>query len=147
MSTFPSGHAAIRAAVCPLSLFAAVSCSGVKPAAAPGPEEGRVVVAAEIEQMSAVTAWEIIERSHTRFQSRSGDAGDVRSSRGRRSFILLEQAVVILDGARVDPSLLRQLPATMVGSVRFLTGLDATTRYGTGAAHGAIIIETRSPAR
>jgi hypothetical protein len=52
---------------------------------------------------------------------------------------------VFLDGAKlpgVDE--LRHFPADMIGSIEFLDGPAATTRFGTGYGQGAIVIVSRS---
>lgn len=39
---------------------------------------------------------------------------------------------------------LTMIPASSVASVRWLSGVDATIRYGTGNAAGAIVVTTRN---
>ena len=52
--------------------------------------------------------------------------------------------VVYQDGNRMGGrEVLRGIPVTVVESVRFLSAGEATTRYGTGHAHGAIVVTTR----
>lgn len=52
--------------------------------------------------------------------------------------------VVYQDGNRMGGrEVLRGIPVTVVESVRFLSAGEATTRYGTGHAHGAIVVVTR----
>ena len=53
--------------------------------------------------------------------------------------------VVYRDGARMGgPGTLRDVLAEMVLSVRFMSAIDAQTRYGLGHQHGAIIVTTRN---
>lgn len=52
-------------------------------------------------------------------------------------------AVVYLDGARFgEPDLLRQIRAEEISTIQFLSGTDATTRFGTNHGGGAILVAT-----
>jgi len=52
--------------------------------------------------------------------------------------------IVVLDGSRYgDTSALASIRVSDVEEMRFLSARDATTRYGTGATGGAIVIESR----
>jgi hypothetical protein len=66
-------------------------------------------------------------------------------SRGVSSFTNLEAGfpMVYLDGSRFGAvESLRDIRADQVQSIRFLNPTDATTRYGTGHAGGAILVTT-----
>jgi hypothetical protein len=52
--------------------------------------------------------------------------------------------VVYQDGVRLGgPAVLRNVSADIVESVSYLSGPEATTRFGTGHPHGALLIVTR----
>ncbi len=52
--------------------------------------------------------------------------------------------VVYSDGVAVGgPAVLQTISTQTVESVRFLSAAEATTRFGTGHAHGAILVQTR----
>lgn len=54
------------------------------------------------------------------------------------------QVAVYLDGVRMGGiSALRQVRVHNIATMEFMTPSDATTRYGTGHAGGAILIRTR----
>ena len=56
--------------------------------------------------------------------------------------------VTYVDGVRTgDVSVLQSIRTSDVAEVRFLSGIDATTRYGHGHSSGAILITTRSGLR
>lgn len=58
------------------------------------------------------------------------------------------EVVAYIDGIRVGHvTALQSLPASTVHEVRFLTGIDATNRYGMGHGSGAILVTTRSGLR
>ncbi len=55
-----------------------------------------------------------------------------------------QEIVVYVDGTRFgNQDMLRQLPISEVSSVEFLNASNATTRFGTGHTHGAILVVTR----
>jgi outer membrane receptor protein involved in Fe transport len=55
-----------------------------------------------------------------------------------------DQVQVFMDGLRIfEFQVLDNTPASDIARIEVLTGLDATTRYGTNAADGVILIYTR----
>jgi hypothetical protein len=67
-------------------------------------------------------------------------------NRGATSFRNTDsgEPAVYLDGVRYGkPESLKQISADQVQSVQFLSAADATTRFGTDNASGAILIQTR----
>ena len=66
-------------------------------------------------------------------------------SRPTRSFSGSAMVAVIIDGRRQDggPDALRSIRATSVQEARYMSAADATTRYGTDMAGGAIIVTLR----
>jgi outer membrane receptor protein involved in Fe transport len=103
------------------------------------------VNAAAIRGSGASTAWEALKftvRTH-RFSDYQGIPVSIQSSRGQGSLTLREEPQVFLDGVRLtDITLLRMIPASNLFSIEVLTGPDATTRYGTSAVAGVILLET-----
>lgn len=64
--------------------------------------------------------------------------------RGATSFNNEGDIVVYQDGTRLGgPEVLRTIPTDAVESVRLLGAGEATTRFGTGHTHGAIVIVSR----
>lgn len=64
----------------------------------------------------------------------------------RGSTTLQEEGEILVyqDGTRMGgPAFLRTIQAESVESVQFLTAGEATTRFGTGHVHGAIVVTTR----
>ena len=65
--------------------------------------------------------------------------------RGHSTLSLHEDMKVYLDRILVlDVKMLDEIPAVSIDYIRVLTGLDGTTRYGTGAGDGVILIFTRA---
>jgi outer membrane receptor protein involved in Fe transport len=98
-----------------------------------------------IRKTGASNAWEVLKltvRTH-RFSDDRGIPVRIHSSRGQGSLTLREDPQVFLDGVRLtDITLLRMIPAGNLFSIEVLTGPDATTRYGTSAVAGVILLET-----
>ncbi len=64
--------------------------------------------------------------------------------RGRVSIANPSEIVVYLDGSRYgSPNTLHNIQASDVASMEFLSPAEATNRYGTGHAHGAILVNTK----
>jgi len=55
--------------------------------------------------------------------------------------------MIFVDGVQVaDFRMLGEMPASEIAGMRFMSGIDVSTRYGTGGGNGAILIRTkRSP--
>jgi hypothetical protein len=65
-------------------------------------------------------------------------------SQGATSFRGQEEIQVYLDGNRLGGlAALRDIPSRSVASARFLTGLEATQRWGLSHGMGAIVVSTR----
>lgn len=107
---------------------------------------GVMVSAAQIEKSGARTGWEAIQRNlpnmGLREDGRGRPARIIR--RGQSSINLTDVPAVILDGMRLwDFTALGSVPAQDILWIRFLSGIDATTYYGTNAGDGVIIIRTK----
>ena len=110
---------------------------------------GEVFTAEDIAKTGATTAWEAMARlvKYAIFTETSRGEPDRIRRRGASSINLHEDMLVLVDGIRVmDVRSLGDLPAGVIRRIQVLSGLDGTTRYGTGAGDGVILISTRVPA-
>lgn len=147
-----AGSRARRPALAMACAFAAatvVAGCGIRPRpAVPDANAGRIVTAEEVADSEATTMWEVLRRTvrYARFQeSGTGDPERVHR-RGASSIVLADDARIYIDGVRVrDLSLLASLPASDIERIQVLTGVHATTYYGTNAGDGVILIRTRNP--
>lgn len=101
----------------------------------------------EIEALGASTAWEIVKRRAPQINYRENTRGEpTRAWRhGRSSVLLNDSPLLFVDGVRVsDLRTLEQIPAHTVATIRILTGLTGTTYYGTNAAGGVILVQTKT---
>ena len=108
---------------------------------------GRIVDAEEIERSSVDSAWDALQLlgAFLRLEEDKDQQPARMTSRGRSSILLDSQPRVILDGVRlVEYKVLHDMSAHLIQRIEFLTGPEATTRYGTNAGHGVILITTRS---
>ncbi len=122
---------------------------GIRPRAAlPDANAGKVVTREEIAESEATTMWEAVQRTvrYARFQeSGRGDPERVHR-RGSSTILLNEDMPIYIDHVRVrDLGLLASLPAGDIERIQVLTGVHATTYYGTNAGDGVILIHTRQP--
>jgi outer membrane cobalamin receptor len=105
-----------------------------------------VITAEDIARTGATTAWEALERlvKYAVFTRTSrGDPNRIRR-RGASSLVLHEDMRIYLDGIRIlDVQELDETPAGVIDRIEVLSGLDGTTRYGTGAGDGVILIFTK----
>jgi outer membrane receptor protein involved in Fe transport len=122
-----------------------------RPESATIPRSGNgeiVITGAQMARMHLRTAWEAVKRevpSLTYTQDASGAPQTVQR-RGRASLYLDQTPMLFVDGVHVsDISALQQIPAEQVNVIRVLTGLAATTEYGTHAGGGAILVITGRP--
>jgi len=108
---------------------------------------GRVVDAEEIERSSVRTAWDALQLlgAFLRLEEDNDQQPARMTARGRSSIILSSEPRVVLDGVRlVEYGVLHGMGAHLVERIEFLTGPEATQRYGTNAGHGVILITTRT---
>lgn len=148
-----TGSAAVRPTLLALALawagaFAVAGC-GIRPrSAVPDADVGRIITAQDVADSEATTMWEALRRTvrYVRFQeSGTGDPERVHR-RGASSIVLADDARVYIDGVRVrDLTVLASLPANDIERIQVLTGVHATTYYGTNAGDGVILIRTRDP--
>ena len=107
---------------------------------------GRVITAAQIERSGATDAWDVLRRSSTSLSlSERGNGEPSRiARRGQSSVFLKDVPRVFVDGMEMsDFRYLRQVPANSIVTMRILTGIEATTYYGTNSGSGVIVIHTK----
>jgi hypothetical protein len=112
-------------------LAACASSSGTQ-----GPARQRnLITAAEIATVQTGSAYDVVQSLRPEFlRARGTSAGT-----GVQEF-----AVVYVDGVRAgDPNELRRVPREVLQEIRYLSGNDATTMYGTGHGGGAILVVTK----
>lgn len=127
-----------RSRWCMLSLISGVlgiaACATGSGRSAPAPRD--VLLADEIQGTSAVTAYDAVRQLRPEWLRRRGRS----SIQNPRAEVL----VVYLDGVRFGgPEALRTITIGGVREIRYLDANDATTRFGTGHAGGALLIQTK----
>ncbi|HXO83942.1 MAG TPA: Plug domain-containing protein [Gemmatimonadales bacterium] len=124
-----------------------VACAHATPQTNADTSNGRRIVTAEaIEQTGARTAWEALQRCVPFFTFKDGSRGQPGAieHRGRSSIVLHDQPLIIMDGVELNDFMpLGTIPASDILEIEVLTGIDATTYYGTGATKGVIRIKTK----
>jgi hypothetical protein len=113
----------------------------------PRPDQGLLITAREIDRSGAKTAWEAIRLTVRHINLQQTTAGSARRivRRGQSSIVLRDEIRVFVDELRiVDVGVLQQIAASDIATIRVLSGLDATTRYGTNSGDGVILISTRA---
>lgn len=133
-----------------LAAFASsVTGCGIRPrAAVPDANAGTIITREQIARSEAATMWEALQRTvrYARFQE-SGRGEPARVHRRGSSTILLnEDMPIYVDHVQVrDIGLLASLPAADIERIQVLSGVHATTYYGTNAGDGVILIHTGQP--
>jgi len=143
-------HSRLRFARRSLILALAACGPGVRPAAedVPVAADGRRVIGAPaIENSGARTVWDALRRTVPFFSFGENSRGRATRAdhRGRSSIVLRDQPLILVDGVELnDFTVLAGMPASDVFEIEVLTGIDATTYYGTNATKGAIRIWTKA---
>ena len=110
--------------------------------------DGRRVISADaIERSGARTAWEALQRTVPFFTFNDNNRGGTSriEHRGRSSIVLRDQPIILIDGVELnDFGSLISMPASDIAEIEVLSGIDATTYYGTGASKGVIRIRTHA---
>lgn len=111
-----------------LALAAATACASGTADGAPR-RRANVITEQEVAESNTITAFDAIRRLRSAWLSpRAG----------------MEDAVVHLDGVRLNGiSDLRNIPASPLRELTYMTGPDATTRYGTGYRGGLIDLRSK----
>lgn len=136
-----------------LAIAACATSGASTPRRIPAGGAHRVVTATQLARLDATNALGALRQVGGPF--RLPEAGGSRpvtatTRRGRSSLVLTEADVtlVMLDGVRiVDLLMLQNVPVSAVRSIEFLSGIQATTRFGTNSGAGAVLITTASDAR
>ena len=115
----------------------AAGCSTVPPQGPLShPDDREVIHEEELLPHERLDAFQVVQRLKPRWLRPRGQQALTGSNR--------EGVRVYLDGMlRGDVSALRRVPAHTVGEIRFLDSRQATLRFGTGHAEGAILVATR----
>ena len=120
---------------------------GIRPrAAVPDANAGTIVTREQIAKSEATTMWEAVQRTvrYARFQESGRGKPERVHRRGSSTILLSEDMPVYIDHVQVrDLGLLASLPAADIERIQVLTGVHATTYYGTNAGDGVILIHTR----
>ena len=108
------------------------------------PPGEQLILADEIAQSGATTAWEVVLRSsHMSTTSTANGEPSRMWLRGRGSIYIRETPVVVVDGVEsVDIQILSQIRADRIAWIRVLTGTASTARFGTEGGAGAVIVQT-----
>ena len=111
------------------------------------PEGRRIITAEAIAHSGARTAWDALRRTVPFYTFRENSDGRPSSieHRGRSSIVLRDQPMVVLDNVEVkDFTVLGDVPAADLFEIEILSGIDATTYYGTNATKGVIRLRTKT---
>ncbi|MEA2706106.1 MAG: hypothetical protein QOH22_894 [Gemmatimonadaceae bacterium] len=116
------------------------------PEAAPR-HEARLITREDIQRSGAVDAFDAIKRAGSYLNISERKRGDIRiTERGRSSFMLSPQILLIVDGVMMtNLNTLHDIRAENLEWIRVMTGAEATPQYGTDAANGVVLVATRIP--
>lgn len=133
----------------PTLLLLATAACGIKarPADAPDASTGKIITAEMVEESGADTIWEALRKlvPSTLFTEDVGGKPARIRRRGASTIALVEDMLIFMDRTRLgDVRVLDELPARSIERIHVLTGIDATTRFGTNAGDGVIQIFTRA---
>ena len=142
-----NGSWAARAAAAVAAAALLVTACAIRPRpTVPDAGAGTVITADEIAAAQATTMWEALQRT-VRYADfgESSTGSPVRvHRRGFSSISLIEDMPIYIDRVQVrDLGILDALPAADIERIQVLSGVDATTYYGTNAGDGVILIRTR----
>lgn len=134
----------------PLALLIPIALSGCfltpRPIA-PDRSSGTIITAADVEASGAETMWDALRMNvkYAMFQENAWGTPERIRRRGASTIVLFEDMMILVDHVRVpDFVILDQMPARDIEWIHVLTGLEATTYYGTNAGDGAILIFTKT---
>jgi hypothetical protein len=115
-----------------------VACGSSTPRtgqAGPGGDRN-VILAEEIVQVENATALDVVQRLRPHFLQRRGPTSITQQDN--------TYPVIYIDGLRRgDVNELRQIPASTIARIEYISASDATTRWGTGHTAGVIAVSTR----
>lgn len=113
----------------------------------PARHDARLITREDIERTGAVDAFDALKRAGSYLSVSERKPGDVRmTERGRSSFLLSPQILLIVDGVMMQNlNALHSIRADNVEWMRVMTGTEATPEYGTDASNGVLLVATRIP--
>lgn len=130
-----SARARWYAPILVLAMVAPLGCATSRSGAKPSSNRD-LLLSGEIERTSAVNAYDAVRQLRPEWLRRRG-----RSSIQNAT---AEVLVIYLDGTRLGSlPTLRSIAAGSILEIRHLDATDATTRFGTGHAGGALLIRTK----
>ena len=105
--------------------------------APPAAYDAQTITESEIVASNAINAYEVIVKLRNNFLSYRGET-NLYTSRSR------SMPTVYVDDQRYgEITVLENIPALQVASIRLYRAWEATTRYGTGNMSGVIAVTTR----
>jgi hypothetical protein len=118
-----------------LVLLTGCASTGAPRAGQPVPQPDAPLLAAEISDTDARTAYEAISRLRPHFLS--------VAEHGARGAANVNETAVFVDGVRLGgASTLSSIPTRAIRSIRFVKPMDTTIQLGPWLSGGAILIET-----
>ncbi len=110
-------------------MVASVACASATSSGGGTRRNSDVITLEEIDASDALTVFDLIQQVRPRFLRPAGIGDPV---------------IVYVDGVRRGNALeLRSVPRVNASEIRYVSGTDATTRYGTGHRSGAIEVSLR----
>lgn len=137
------------AAVAGVSACASGGSSGTPASGAaatpPGPRgSANLIVESEIAATGLQTIYEVVERLRPSMLRTRGQMGRLSGATSTESGAGSSTIKVYHNGTAIgDVSMLRNIQASSVKSVQYLSSSDATTRFGTGHDAGAILVTSK----
>ena len=119
----------------PFAIVLLLSACAGKPQAPPGtePVQRNLITAYQLSEIDAIDAYTAVQQLRPRWLRPRGSTS-LREPLGTLP-------VVYADNVRMgDVGVLRAVPIAEISEIRFISGPDATTRWGTGVAGGVIEI-------
>lgn len=107
---------------------------------------GHIITAEDIVRIGANDAFEAVERGGTHLLiTHPGEGKAVKiSHRGADSILLGNAILLVVDGSRVKnpEDMLRSIPAGSIVFIQVLSSREASTRWGSEAGNGVILVRT-----
>jgi hypothetical protein len=125
-----------RLSLLSLTLLLYAACASQSGTQASTPRRVRDLISAdEISRVQVGTAYDVVQTLRPEYLR----------SRSTATFSgAQELAVVYIDGVRAGSvDQLRRVPRETLNEIRYVNAADATTRFGTGHAGGAILVATK----
>ena len=103
-----------------------------------------VIVESEIAATGLQNIYEVVERLRPNMLRTRGQVGRVSGATASEPGASSSTIKVYLNGSQIgDISALRNIQASSVRRVEYLSASDATTRFGTGVDAGAILVTSK----